>query len=216
MKNKRFLLIFFFCFLIYFDSKAQDTLMLLQPKTINPNPRLNESESFNNIGTSTIKKGSIILNDGETFEFSKLTLKNDSAFFTKYNSIQSRLPLAEVNGIAQTKTVPGISAAVGGCIGLLSGLLVAAIANPQRTAGEWLIDQINKEEEVREISKEDLPYIAIGTAGGAVIGALVGLTIHRGKLIYKSNIEIKVSPLFSLNPSQNDGLLFTLKFGLNQ
>ena len=216
MKNKLLPLIFFLCFLICFDCQAQDTLMLMQPKTINPNPRLNEPESFNNIGASTIKKGSIILNNGETFSFSNLTSKNDSVFFTKSNSSQLKFSLSEVNGISKTKTIPGISAAVGGCLGLLSGLLVAAIANPQRTPGEWLIDQIDPEGEEREITSEDLPYIAIGTAAGAAIGAVVGLTIHRGKLIYKSDVEIKVSPVFSMDLNKKDGLLFTLKFNFNQ
>ena len=211
MKNKLSLLFIFLSFLMFFDAQAQDTLMLVQPKTIDPNPLLNQTGSFNNIGTSTIKKGSIILNNGETFKYSKLTLKNDSVFFTKNNSASISLPLSEVNGISKIKTVPGISAAVGACLGLVSGLLVASVANPQRTAGEWIIDQINQEEEGREITKEDLPYIAIGTAGGAAIGALVGLTIHRGQLIYQSNSKINVTPIFNLNPNQTDGPEFALK-----
>ena len=215
MKNKLLPLIFIQCILISFDCHAQDTLKSNQPKNINPNLQFNPNKSFNNIGTSTIKKGSILLNDGETFPFSNLTLKNDSVFFIKNESLQFKLSLSEVAAISKTKTVPGVSAAVGGITGMLTGLLIGAIANPQRTPGEWLADQINKEGE-REITKEDLPYIAIGTASGAAIGALVGLTIHRGKLIYQNNMEIKVSPVLSLNPNQNDGLLFTLKLNFNR
>ena len=192
---------------------AQETLM--QPAVIPDSQNEQISDSVNLIGSSTIKKGNIILNNGDVIKFSNLNVINDTVFFTKSRSGAGSLPLNNVTGITKTKSRIGLSTLVGGAIGLIAGTLTSSIVNPDRTFGEWLGDQFDGDEEVQEVHKEDAAYIAIGTASGIAVGAVVGLFVHKSTVVYHKNTTLDVFPGLSFSPGQNSRMVLSVKINFN-
>jgi hypothetical protein len=100
----------------------------------------------------------------------------------------------------------------GGIAGMFGGLLVSGIVNPRRTTEEWIEDQIDGEEDVQDIRKEDVPYMAIGTAAGAAIGTLVGLGIKKSTVVYFCNRPVDVLPVIGFGYGEKPAVMVTLKF----
>jgi hypothetical protein len=190
---------------------------VLKPDTIAPQiPKEYQElpDSLNIIGTEPIKKGDITLYDGNVIRFSDLRLSNDTVFFLSKKSSASSLALSEIKGITKTKSSPGIGALSGGIAGLFGGLLVSGIVNPRRTTVEWIDDQIDGEDDVQDIRKEDVPYMAIGTAAGAAIGTLVGLGIKKSTVVYFHNKTVDVLPVIGFGYGEKPAVMLTLKFAV--
>jgi hypothetical protein len=215
MKSKLSASISILFILFNYMCSGQDLNSLIPPEDLLVMQNEQLADSVNLIGSSSIKKGNIILNNGDVIKFSNLTVFNDTVFFTKSGSVDGRLPLNNITGITKTKSKPGMGALCGGIAGFFSGLLIGSLVNPERTVDEWIFDQIDGDEEVQTISKEDLPYMAIGTASGIAIGALVGLSLKKSTVVYHKNSKIDVFPGVSFYPNQNTGLMLSVKITFN-
>lgn len=172
-------------------------------------------DSINLLGPDIIRKGQITMPDSVEIQFSDLKLINNSVVFFQSGKEVSVLPLATIRGITKTKSNPGTGALIGGLAGMAGGLLLGGIVNPRRTTEEWINDQIDGEEEVQEIRREDLPYMAIGTAVGAAIGALVGLSIKKSTVVYFNNKKVDVFPALVFAPGEYPAMLITVKFNID-
>lgn len=176
---------------------------------------LSAQEATNYFDNSRIvKKGTISLDNGTKIKYTNLSTERDSVFFTDSELFNTRLSLDLIDQITRTKSSVGSDILIGGGIGLVSTALVSSIINRDRTTAEWIVDQINNEDEGHTISKEEIPIIAIGTASGIAIGALVGLLKKKEKVIYQKETTMDVFPEFTSLPNQNIGLMLTLKINL--
>ena len=167
---------------------------------------------FNN--SNRIKKGTILLNNGSRVKYTNLTTAQDSVFFADSKSFYSRLSLSNIEQITRTKSSVGMDILIGGVSGLFTGLLVGSLVYPDRTFGEWFVDQISKVDHEQEITKDESKIIVIGALSGIAIGALVGLTKKKEKVIYQKKTTIDVFPGLTSFNNQDIGLTVTVKISL--
>jgi len=164
----------------------------------------------------TIKKGMIILDNGTKVPYTRLSIRHDTAFYTNSEYEFTKLPLIQINQITRTKSGIGNDMLIGGGAGLISSALVSGIIHRDRTTSEWIIDKINDEDEGHTIKKEELPFIAIGTASGIAIGVLVNLLKSKEKVMYNKETTIDVFPELTLLPNQQQNIMLTIKINLKR
>ena len=164
------------------------------------------SDSINLIGENTIKKGEIFLKSGDKVAFKKLTLVNDSLHFYGDKG-NEKIALNHVISVTRKKSSVSVGAIWGGTLGFLGGAIAGIVANSDDPANELIAFFSNKESEFRT---EDLPYIGIGMAGGAALGALLGLATQKGKVVYH-NTSAEVFPSFGFNCDKQAQYLLTVR-----
>ena len=127
--------------------------------------------------------------------------------FTDLNGSSASVPLTEIDHIDGHINRTGMGALIGGVSGLLVGVVAGSIAYPERSFGEWLIDQITGEEYEGTIKKEEVPIIVGCTLAGVGIGALAGKG-RKEKTVFKRNADIDVFP--GLTPTPGEANVFSM------
>ncbi len=160
-----------------------------------------QTNSFEIPRKTDAKKGTIYFFNGETTKFETLSFIRDTVFYTDLNGNMFGESLTQIHHIDKRATSPGKAAAIGGVAGLVVGFTAGSIAYPDRSFGEWLIDEINGDEHSHDLKKEEIPIIVGCTLGVAAIGALIG-TNKKEKTIFKNDTSINVFPEMSVLPGE--------------
>jgi len=151
----------------------------------------------------SVLNGTVYFINGDTSDFRKLNFLHDNVIITDRNRMVVTESLTGIDHIDGHVHMPGMSAIIGGISGIAVGLIAGSIAYPDRSFVDWLIDEINGENEGSTIKKEEVPIILGCAAAGAGIGALVGLT-GKKKTIYRRNVDLDVFPGISLFPGKKE------------
>ncbi len=160
----------------------------------------------------TVKKGTLYYNNGDTLKFSTLNFKNDQVMFTDLNGSPASVPLTEIDQINGHINRIGMGALIGGVSGLLVGVLAGSIAYPERSFGEWLIDELTGEDYEGTIRKEEIPIIVGCTLAGVGIGAWAGKG-RKEKTVFKRNADIDVFPGLTATPGEAN--VFSMHLRIN-
>lgn len=161
-----------------------------------------------------VRSGTIYFINGETKDFRKLNFLSDNVIITDRNNMVVTESLNGIDHIDGRLHRPGMTALIGGVSGITIGLIAGSIAYPERSFGDWLIDQINGEDDGTTIKKEEVPIILGCAAAGAGIGALIGLG-GKKKTIYKRGVDFDVFPGMALLPGEKDVFSVNLVFRIH-
>lgn len=161
-----------------------------------------------------VKRGTVYFANGETMKFSTLNFRNDRVVFTDQNGTSVSEPLANINQIDGKIDRVGMGALIGGLSGLLAGVVAGSIAYPDRSFGEWLLDELTGEEYDRTMKKEEIPIIVGCTLAGTAIGALAGKG-RKEKTVFKRNADIDVFPGMTATPGEANVFSLHLRVSLH-
>jgi hypothetical protein len=162
-----------------------------------------------------IKRGSILLTDGNSFQFRNLRLINDTVSFRDTSRVAYKYPLDNILSITQMKPqiLPGAGYGIvgGGLASAFAGLLIY----PEKDFWETLRVLFNNEEgDGPKLSKKAIPIIIGGSLAGAVIGALVGTSSFKEKIIFQNEQSFGFFPEIMNTPGQCNTLMLTCKINL--
>ncbi len=118
-----------------------------------------------------VRSGTVYFINGETKDFKKLNFLSDNVIIIGRNKMVVTESLAGIDHIDGRVHRPGMAALIGGISGIAVGVIAGGIAYPDRSFVDWLVDEINDENEGNTIKKEEVPIILGCAVAGAGIGA---------------------------------------------
>jgi hypothetical protein len=155
-----------------------------------------------------VSKGRITFLDGRSYRFNNISVSGDSVSWSRSKNRMIRKPVSEIKEITEPdpKILNGL--AIGAGIGLFTGLITGALAYPENSFLETLVQIFNAENDFPRISKKAIPVVVGFTVAGSAIGTLVGLDNKR--TVYRIGDAVQVhTELFPVQ-GQHQGFLMTL------
>ena len=178
-------------------------ILILATVLISTQYLYSQSETTFSPKKKNVRNGTVYFTNGDTLDFKELNFLSDNVIIIDRNNAVVTESLNGIDHIDGRLHQPGMAAIIGGISGFAVGAIAGGIAYPERSFGDWLIDQINGEDEGHTIKKEEVPIILGCTAAGAGIGALVGIS-GKKKTIYQRDVEFDVFPGMSLLPGEKE------------
>ena len=158
------------------------------------------SQEINQLNNGTsISKGKITLKDGKIVSFKNLRLSNGTFTFSDTNGQIIEQKTSEVYKVTKTGNNALLGAVSGGLGALLGSMQGQSEANSMGVK-----------------SSGDNSSLTLGlTAGGFVVGGLIGLAWKREKLVFKNTSALSFYPTFNYTPDGKYYPTLSLKINLN-
>lgn len=168
---------------------------IAEVKPVEKNPVTPFVPEINQINPSTsVRKGKITLKDGKSEKFKNLTMQNGLIKYSDINGKTFERNPIEVFKITKTGNYAAygaISTGLGALLGGLQGLSEANSMGLETSGSSGLVLGL--------------------TAGGVVVGGLIGAMFTNEKTVYKNNAAISYCPSFSTTFDNNLTPMLSLK-----
>jgi hypothetical protein len=148
-----------------------------------------------------LRKGKITLKDGKTQKFRNLKYMNDYVNFKNFDGKMVDQKISDVEKITKKTNLGWVGFFTGG----LSGLLSAS----------QFINQTKQDGTANFVKIDSTPIIVGFTAGGAILGGLLGLCFSNEKTVYNNSKGMSFYPSVQYLNSGKYYASLTLRLNLN-